>query len=138
MDLDRATSQKNGLDWHLVIPFTAAARDKLHVHRGIMRTINLVEKPGDFLKDQKFRWTVLGYMLRGRKRNARAPHPTGPKRAAMLQHLDAFQPSPRRQVFTQGERGPHSWHRSFKVAEFNIASATNSFSRMIDTTENPV
>ena len=27
---------------------TAAARDKLHVHRGIMRTINPVEKPGDF------------------------------------------------------------------------------------------
>jgi hypothetical protein len=42
------------------------------VHRGIMRTVNLVEKPGMFLEDKKIRNTVLRYMLRGRKRNAAA------------------------------------------------------------------
>ncbi len=94
VDLDRATSIKKWFGLAFGDALTAAARDKLHVHRGIMRTVNLVEKPGDFLKDQKIRWTVLGYMLRGRKRNARARIQPGPKRAAMLQHLDAFQPSP--------------------------------------------
>jgi 2-polyprenyl-6-methoxyphenol hydroxylase-like FAD-dependent oxidoreductase len=50
----------------------AAAKYQLHVHRGIMRTVNLVEKPGMFLEDKKIRNTVLRYMLRGRKRNAAA------------------------------------------------------------------
>ena len=50
----------------------AAAKYQLHVHRGIMRTVNLVEKPGNFLKDKRIRNTVFRYMLRGRKRNAAA------------------------------------------------------------------
>jgi hypothetical protein len=37
-----------------------------------MRTVNLVEKPGGFLKDKRIRNTVLRYMLRGRKKNAAA------------------------------------------------------------------
>jgi hypothetical protein len=94
VNLDRAKSLKQWFGLAFGDALTAAARDKLHVHRGIMRTINLIEKPGDFLKDQQVRWTVLGYMLRGRKRNARARIQPGPKRLAMLQHLAESKPLP--------------------------------------------
>jgi len=55
----------------------AAARDELHVIRGLNRTINLLEKPGDFLNDKRVKRTVLRYMLRGRKRNAAARRQPG-------------------------------------------------------------
>jgi len=42
----------------------AAARYNLHVTRGMMRTFNLLEKPGDFLKDRKTQVIIFFYMLR--------------------------------------------------------------------------
>lgn len=62
----------------------AAARNNLHVMRGMLRTVNLLEKPGDFLKDGRTRLIVLAYMLRGRKRNAAARIQRGPGREEML------------------------------------------------------
>lgn len=62
----------------------AAARDDLHVMRGMMRTFHLLERPGDFLKDGKTRRKVMRYMLRGRRRNAGARLQIGPSRAEML------------------------------------------------------
>ena len=62
----------------------SAASEQLHVLRGAMRTFNLMEKPGDFLKDSKIRWTILRYMLRGRAKNNRARFQRGPKREEML------------------------------------------------------
>lgn len=62
-----------------------ASREQLHVLRGAMRSFNLMEKPGDFLKDPKIRWTVLRYMFRGRERNNRARFQRGPNRNEMLQ-----------------------------------------------------
>jgi 2-polyprenyl-6-methoxyphenol hydroxylase-like FAD-dependent oxidoreductase len=63
----------------------AAARYNLHVMRGMMRTVNLLEKPGAFLEDRKTRLIVMLYMLRGRRRNAHARHQRGPSRTEMLQ-----------------------------------------------------
>ena len=48
VDLDRATSLKKWFGLAFGDALTAAARDKLHVHRGIMRTVNLVEKARRF------------------------------------------------------------------------------------------
>jgi 2-polyprenyl-6-methoxyphenol hydroxylase-like FAD-dependent oxidoreductase len=63
----------------------AAARDEIHVMRGMMRTFHLLEKPGKFLEDPKIKRTVFRYMLKGRKRNASARLQVGPSRAEMLQ-----------------------------------------------------
>ena len=68
------------------------ARYNLHVFRGMMRTVNLVEKPGDFLSDPKTRRIVLLTMLRGRKRNARARVQQGPKRDEMLDFVASLSP----------------------------------------------
>ena len=65
-----------------------AARYDIDVFRGMMRTVNLVENPGDFLKDKQTRRTVFGYMLRGRKRNAKARVQRGLSRTQMMQHVD--------------------------------------------------
>ena len=62
----------------------AASRNNLHVLRGLLRTINLLEAPGDFLKDRRTRLIVILYMLRGRRRNADARRQTGPSRQEML------------------------------------------------------
>lgn len=61
-----------------------AARNNLHVLRGMLRTVNLLEKPGDFLKDSRTRLIILGYMLRGRRKNAAARVQNGPGRREML------------------------------------------------------
>ncbi len=61
----------------------AAARQELHVIRGMMRTFHLLEPPGDFLKDTSIRRTIFRYMLRGRKRNVAQRLQPGPDRAAM-------------------------------------------------------
>ena len=63
----------------------AAAREQIHVLRGAMQTFNLLEKPGEFLKDWRVRLTILRYMLRGRKRNAQVRLQPGPSRSEMLQ-----------------------------------------------------
>ncbi len=62
----------------------SASREQLHVLRGAMRTFNLMEKPGEFLKDNRTRLTILRYMLRGRAKNSRARYQRGPKREEML------------------------------------------------------
>jgi len=66
----------------------AAAREELHVIRGLNRTINLLEKPGDFLNEKKIKRTVLRYMLRGRKRNAAARRQPGLSRDEALALID--------------------------------------------------
>jgi 2-polyprenyl-6-methoxyphenol hydroxylase-like FAD-dependent oxidoreductase len=73
----------------------AAAREQLHVVRGALRTFNLMEKPGDFLKDWRVRRTILRYMLRGRSRNAAVRRPAGPSREEMvrLQEIRQFAPA---------------------------------------------
>ncbi len=62
----------------------AAARYNVHVMRGMSRTMNLLERPGEFLEDRRTRWIVYLYMLRGRTRNAMARHQRGPSREEML------------------------------------------------------
>ena len=62
----------------------AASRNNLHVLRGLLRTINLLEAPGHFLKDRRTRLIVALYMLRGRRRNAGARRQQGPSREEML------------------------------------------------------
>ena len=62
----------------------AASREQIHVLRGAMRTFNLLEKPGEFLKDWKIRMTLFRYLLRGRKNNAPLSLQPGPKREEML------------------------------------------------------
>ena len=62
----------------------AAARHNLHVLRGMMRTVNLLEPPGTFLNDRRTRLIVFAYMLRGRRRNAAARIQRGPSRREML------------------------------------------------------
>lgn len=63
----------------------AAARYNLHVFRGMLRTVNLLEKPGAFLEDWKTRAIIFGYMLRGRRKNAAARIQRGPSRDEMLE-----------------------------------------------------
>ncbi len=67
----------------------AAARYNLHVNRGMMRTVNLLEKPGEFLNDWRTNGIIFAYMLRGRSRNAAARMPRGPTRDEMLGLIDA-------------------------------------------------
>ncbi|MBT5462723.1 MAG: hypothetical protein HOK39_02260, partial [Gammaproteobacteria bacterium] len=66
-----------------------ASREKIHVLRGAMRSFNLMEKPGDFLKDWPTRMTILRYMIKGRKHNAAIRLQRGPKRQEMLEILRA-------------------------------------------------
>ena len=62
----------------------SAAGEQLHVLRGAMRTFNLLEKPGAFLKDKKIKWTVIKYFFRGRTKNSKARLQRGPTREQML------------------------------------------------------
>ena len=82
--VDKAKSLKHWFGLAFGDALVAAAKYHLHVHRGIMRTVNLVEKPGAFLKDKKIRNTVLRYMLFGRKRNAAARIQRGASRDDMI------------------------------------------------------
>ena len=66
----------------------AAAQNELHVVRGTLRTFQLEEKPGAFLKDKKIRNTIYKYMLRGRKKNASASIVEGPTRDEMLSIIE--------------------------------------------------
>ncbi len=68
----------------------AAARYNMHVNRGLMRTVNLLEKPGAFLEEAKTKRIVLFYMLRGRSRNAGARIVRGPSRDEMLDMVRRF------------------------------------------------
>ncbi len=91
LDRDKADSLKKWFGLAFGDALAAAVREELHVFRGMMRTVNLVEKPGDFLKDPKIKRTIFRYMLNGRKRNARARVQRGLSRAKMLAHLQTLE-----------------------------------------------
>ena len=82
--VDRAKSLSTWFKLAFGDALVAAAKYQLHVHRGIMRTVNLVEKPGTFLQDKKIRTTVFRYMLRGRAKNAAARIQRGASREDMI------------------------------------------------------
>ena len=84
---DQATTLKKWFALAFGDALGAAVRNQLHVLRGMLRTFHLLEIPGEFLKDPRIRRTVLLYMLRGRKRNARSRLQAGPDRAEMLELL---------------------------------------------------
>ncbi|NKB99131.1 MAG: NAD(P)-binding protein [Pseudomonadales bacterium] len=84
---DRAGSLKKWFGFAFGDALAAAARYEIHVFRGLMRTVNLVEKPGAFLEDSKIRRTVFRYMLKGRKKNGQARVQRGPNRQEMLASL---------------------------------------------------
>ena len=86
-NLDKADSFKKWFALAFGDALVAASRDKLFIHRQIMKTINLVEKPGDFLKNKKIQRTVLLYMLRGRKRNSGSRIQPGLTRPTMMEFL---------------------------------------------------
>ena len=87
VDLDKADSLKKWFALAFGDALLAASRDKLFIHREVMKTINLIEKPGEFLKNKKIQRTVLKYMLRGRKRNAGSRIQPGLTRPKMLEFL---------------------------------------------------
>lgn len=70
---------------------SAASREHIHVFRGAMKTFNLMEKPGEFLKDRRIQWTVFRYLLRGRSKNAETRLQHGPARLEMLDIIGANQ-----------------------------------------------
>jgi 2-polyprenyl-6-methoxyphenol hydroxylase-like FAD-dependent oxidoreductase len=88
--LDDAGSLKKWFRAAIGDAISAAVRDEIHVLRGAMRTFNLMEKPGDFLKDNHIRWTIFRYLFRGRKRNSQARLQNGPNRQEMLAILQAM------------------------------------------------
>jgi 2-polyprenyl-6-methoxyphenol hydroxylase-like FAD-dependent oxidoreductase len=87
--LERPTSFKRWFATAFGDALAAAGRYNLHVLRGMMRTMNLLEKPGAFLEDRRTRLIVLLYMLRGRSRNAAARIVRGPSRREMLTLIGA-------------------------------------------------
>ena len=84
---DRADSLKKWFALAFGDALAAAARYDMHVFRGMMRTVNLLENPGDFLNDGRTKRTVFRYMLRGRKRNGKARTQRGLSRAEMMDYL---------------------------------------------------
>lgn len=66
---------------------SAAARENIHVMRGVMRSFNLIEPPGAFMSDWKTRAIIARYLLRGRARNQEARRRVGPDRNAMLDYV---------------------------------------------------
>lgn len=82
--LDDADSSAKYLRLAFGDALAAASRNNLHVLRGLLRTVNLLETPGHFLKDRRTRLIIALYMLRGRRRNAGARQQPGPSREEML------------------------------------------------------
>lgn len=85
--LDRADSIKKYLGLAFGDALSAAAAEQIHVVRGLMRTVNLLEKPGAFLENARIKRTLLRYMLRGRRRNAASRLQPGPDRQTMHQQV---------------------------------------------------
>lgn len=83
-ETDRADSFGKWLKLAFGDAIARAAREDIHVMRGAMKTFNLLEPPGEFLKDWRTRLTILRYMLYGRKHNAKARVQHGPSRNEML------------------------------------------------------
>ncbi|MYG11754.1 MAG: FAD-dependent oxidoreductase [Gammaproteobacteria bacterium] len=86
--LDEADSTAKRLRLAFGDALAAASRNNLHVLRGLLRTVNLLEAPGQFLKDRRTRLIITLYMLRGRRRNAGARRQQGPSRKEMLALVD--------------------------------------------------
>ena len=59
------------------------------VFRGAMRTFNLMEQPGDFLRERKVQFLVLWTLLTGGKKNKASRFVAGPDREGMLALLEA-------------------------------------------------
>ncbi len=87
--LDKPDSLKRWFATAFGDALAAASRYNLRVTRGVMRTVNLLEKPGAFLEDKKTRLIVFLYMFRGRKRNASARIVRGPSRTEMLSLIES-------------------------------------------------
>ena len=73
--------------------------------RGLLRTINLLEAPGQFLKDRRTRLIIALYMLRGRRRNAGARLQQGPSRRKCWRWWGPVSPCGRRRPARASERG---------------------------------
>lgn len=86
--LDEADSTAKRLRLAFGDALAAASRNNLHVLRGLLRTVNLLEAPGQFLKDRRTRLIITLYTLRGRRRNAGARRQQGPSRKEMLALVD--------------------------------------------------
>ena len=84
---DKADSIKKWFGLAFGDALVAAMSNEIHVFRGMMKTVNLIEKPGDFLQDPKIKRTIFRYMLRGRKRNARERVQRGLNREDMLKKI---------------------------------------------------
>lgn len=83
----RADSLKKYLALAFGDALSAASTREIHVIRGLMRTVNLLEKPGAFLNEPRIKRTLLRYMLRGRKRNAATRFQPGPNRTFMHERV---------------------------------------------------
>jgi 2-polyprenyl-6-methoxyphenol hydroxylase-like FAD-dependent oxidoreductase len=83
--IDRPDSLRRWASLALRDAVAAAARERIHVLRGVLRSFHLLEKPGEFLKDGAVRRTVLLYLLKGRRRNAGKRLQRGPSRNEMLE-----------------------------------------------------
>jgi len=83
--IDRPDSLRRWASLSLRDALAAAARERVHVLRGVLRSFHLLERPGEFLDDWAVRRTVLRYLLRGRRRNAGRRLQRGPSRARMLE-----------------------------------------------------
>jgi 2-polyprenyl-6-methoxyphenol hydroxylase-like FAD-dependent oxidoreductase len=93
--LGETLEQAPGFRKYLALAFgdaiAAASRAEMHVFRGVMKTFNLLEKPGEFLNDWRIKLTLIRYMFRGRKRNAPTRLQDGPKREELLQLIGEIQ-----------------------------------------------
>ena len=91
--LEQAKTWKKYLGLAFGDVISAASRSELHVFRGVMKTFNLLEKPGEFLSDWRIRLTIFRYMLRGRKKNAPSRMQAGPSRLEMMELIDGLEPN---------------------------------------------
>lgn len=82
--VDRPDSLKKWFALAFGDALAAAARERIDVLRGMMRTFHLLEKPGAFLEEKSIKRAVMLYMLRGRRRNAAKRLQRGPSRREML------------------------------------------------------
>ncbi|MBT3428537.1 MAG: NAD(P)-binding protein [Gammaproteobacteria bacterium] len=84
----RSSNRTRGFKSQLGLAFgdalARASQEQIHVLRGALKTFNLMEKPGEFLKDWRIRLTILRYMLMGRNKNASNRIVPGPTRTEML------------------------------------------------------
>ena len=82
-------SFKRWLQLRLGDAINRASQEYLVVFRGAMRTFNLMEQPGDFLRERKVQFLVLWTLLTGGKKNKASRFVAGPDREGMLALLEA-------------------------------------------------